>query len=321
MNNIYENIEPFIQLVEHSNSIVLAGHTSPDPDAISASLALGMALKKIGKNPIILLEDYTGSFEYIEESDIVYKEDYNNLQDIDLFISLDCGDIERLGNVKSIFERAKYTVNIDHHISNNNFGKLNIVNVNSSSTSEIIFEIVNHIGALDLEIATSIYTGIVFDTGGFKHNCTSKRTHEIAGELIQLGVDSTKIHSNVLTMHTFENSKLLAKSIQNIYIENDIIISTLSNKEIEELNCTDKNTGGIVQYLLDTKNINVSVFLYEKVNKSIKASFRSKTIDVNKIASKFGGGGHILASGATITDMTLEQAKDAILEQIRMYNL
>lgn len=321
MNNIYENIEPFIQLVEHSNSIVLAGHTSPDPDAISASLALGMALKKIGKNPIILLEDYTSSFEYIEESDIVYKEDYNNLQDIDLFISLDCGDIERLGNVKSIFERAKYTVNIDHHISNNNFGKLNIVNVNSSSTSEIIFEIVNHIGTLDLEIATSIYTGIVFDTGGFKHNCTSKRTHEIAGELIQLGVDSTKIHSNVLTMHTFENSKLLAKSIQNIYIENDIIISTLSNKEIEELNCTDKNTGGIVQYLLDTKNINVSVFLYEKVNKSIKASFRSKTIDVNKIASKFGGGGHILASGATITDMTLEQAKDAILEQIRMYNL
>lgn len=321
MNNIYENIEPFIQLVEHSNSIVLAGHTSPDPDAISASLALGMALKKIGKNPIILLEDYTSSFEYIEESDIVYKEDYNNLQDIDLFISLDCGDIERLGNVKSIFETAKYTVNIDHHISNNNFGKLNIVNVNSSSTSEIIFEIVNHIGALDLEIATSIYTGIVFDTGGFKHNCTSKRTHEIAGELIQLGVDSTKIHSNVLTMHTFENSKLLAKSIQKIYIENDIIISTLSNKEIEELNCTDKNTGGIVQYLLDTKNINVSVFLYEKVNKSIKASFRSKTIDVNKIASKFGGGGHILASGATITDMTLEQAKDAILEQIRMYNL
>lgn len=321
MNNIYENIEPFIQLVEHSNSIVLAGHTSPDPDAISASLALGMALKKIGKNPIVLLEDYTSSFEYIEESDIVYKEDYNNLQDVDLFISLDCGDIERLGAVKGIFERAKYTVNIDHHISNNNFGKLNIVNVNSSSTSEIIFEIVNHIGALDLEIATSIYTGIVFDTGGFKHNCTSKRTHEIAGDLIQLGVDSTKIHSNVLTMHTFENSKLLAKSIQNIYIENDVIISTLSNKEIEELNCTDKNTGGIVQYLLDTKNINVSVFLYEKVNKSIKASFRSKTIDVNKIAGKFGGGGHILASGATITDMTLEQAKEAILEQIRMYNL
>lgn len=321
MNNIYENIEPFIQLVEHSNSIVLSGHTSPDPDAISASLALGMALKKIGKNPIVLLEDYTSSFEYIEENDIVYKEDYNNLQDVDLFISLDCGDIERLGVVKSIFERAKYTVNIDHHISNNNFGKLNIVNVNSSSTSEIIFEIVNHIGALDLEIATSIYTGIVFDTGGFKHNCTSKRTHEIAGDLIQLGVDSTRIHSNVLTMHTFENSKLLAKSIQNIYRENDVIISTLSNKEIEELNCTDKNTGGIVQYLLDTKNINVSVFLYEKVNKSIKASFRSKTIDVNKIAGKFGGGGHILASGATITDMTLEQAKEAILEQIRMYNL
>lgn len=317
MNNVYENIEPFIQLVEHSKNIVLAGHTSPDGDAISASLSLGMALQKMGKEPIILLEDYKKSFGYIEESDMLYKENYDNLQDIDLFISLDCGDIERLGLAKSVFERAKQTVNIDHHVSNNNFGKLNIVNVKSSSTSEIVFEIVNHIGALDFDIAKFIYTGLVFDTGGFKHSCTTKRTHQIAGELIEMGVDSSKIHSNVLTMHSLEDSKLLAKSIENICIEDDVIISTLSNEEIEKLGCTSKNTGGIVQYLLDTKNINVAVFLYEKEDKSIKASFRSKAIDVNEIAGKFGGGGHILASGATIRDMNLQQAKEAILQQIK----
>ena len=317
MSNMYENIEPFIQLVENSKNIVLAGHTSPDGDAISASLSLGIALRKMGKEPIILLEDYKKSFGYIEESDMIYREDYDNLQDIDLFVSLDCGDIERLGLAKSVFERAKNTVNIDHHISNNNFGKLNIVNVKSSSTSEIVFEIINRIGKLDFDIAKFIYTGLVFDTGGFKFSCTSKRTHQIAGELVEMGVDTSKTHSDVLTMHSLEDSKLLAKSIENICIENDIIISTLSNAEIQNLGCTSKNTGGIVQYLLETKDINVVVFLYEKEDNTIKASFRSKAIDVNKIASKFGGGGHILASGATIKDMTLQQAKEAILQEIK----
>ena len=317
MNNIYQNIEPFVQLIKDSKTIVLAGHTSPDGDAISASLSLGMSLQKMGKEPIILLEEYGSSFEYLKGHNMVYKEGYENIQDIDLFISLDCGDIERLGLAKDVFEKAKNTVNIDHHISNNNFGKLNIVNPSSSSTSEIVFEIIDYIGNIDLDIATALYTGIVFDTGGFKHNCTTKRTHQIAGELIDIGVDSVCIHSNILTMHSLENSKLLAKSINNIYIENDIIISTLSNEEILSLGCTNKNTGGIVQYLLDTKGMNVAIFLYEKEDKSIKASFRSKAIDVNQIASKFGGGGHILAAGATIRDMTLEQAKEAILEEIR----
>ncbi len=317
MNNIYDNIKPFLNLIDENEQIILAGHTSPDGDAVSACFALAMALEKLGKKPIILLEDYSVSLEHIKGHHFVYKEDYKNLENVSLFVTLDCGDIERLGEAKDIFEKAKNTVNIDHHISNNNFGKLNIVNTKASSTSEIVFEIINSINKLDLDIATAIYTGLVFDTGGFKHNCTTKRTHEIAGELIQLGVDSPKVHSNILTMHTLQNSKLLAKSIDNIYIEDDIIISTLSNQEIISLGCTSKDTGNIVQYLLDTQNINVSVLLYEKDNNTIKASFRSKKVDVNEIASKFGGGGHILAAGATIKDMTLEQAKEAILQQIK----
>lgn len=317
MNNIYENIKSFIELVEKSNNIVLVGHISPDGDAISSCFALCSALRKINKNPIVLLEDYGNSYEYIKNDDIIYRKDYNNIKDVDLFISLDCGDIERLGFTKEIFEKAKYTVNIDHHISNDNFAKLNIVNTKASSTSEIMFEIIKYMDKLDLDIATYIYTGIVFDTGGFKHNCTTNRTHQIAGELINLGVDSVKIHSNVLTLHSLESSKLLARSIQNIYIENDVIVSTLSNDEIVSLGCSHKNTGSIVQYLLDTKGINVSVLIYEKEDSSIKVSFRSKSIDVNKIASYFGGGGHILAAGATLKDMTIQQAKEAILQKIR----
>lgn len=317
MCNSYENIEPFIQKIEHSQNIVIAGHTSPDGDAISAALALAMTLKKMDKKPIVLLEKTGDVFSYIKGYEEIYTQDYNSIKDVDLFISVDCGDIERLGEAKKVFEKAKYTVNIDHHVSNNNFGDLNIVNIKSSSTSEIIFEISNHIGAIDLDIATAIYTGIVFDSGGFKFNCTTKRTHQIAGELVKIGVDTHTIHSIILSLHTIENSRLLAKAIENIYIENDIAVSTLSKEEIEKCNATSKDTGNIVQYLLDTKNINVAVFIYEKEDNILKVSFRSKTIDVNKIANTFGGGGHILASGATITNMKLEQAKEDILQKIR----
>ncbi|WP_250278494.1 DHH family phosphoesterase [[Clostridium] colinum] len=317
MNNIYKNIEPFIQEIEKSKNIVIAGHTSPDGDAICSALSLGMTLEKMNKSVTILLEEYESVYNYVKGHYMVYKDSYEDLKDVDLFISVDCGDINRLGDAKAIFEKAKKTVNIDHHISNDNFGDLNIVNDKASSTSEIIFEIINHIGAIDLDIATAVYTGIVFDTGGFKHNCTSKRTHQIAGELVAIGVDTVNIYSDILSMHTLENSKLLSKAIQNIYIEDDIIISTLSKQEMEDLGASHKNTGGIVQYLLDIKNINVAVFLYEKNDKSIKVSFRSKTIDVNKIASSYGGGGHILAAGATILDMTLEQIKNDILQKIK----
>ena len=316
MYNPYENIEPFIEKVKYSENIVIAGHISPDGDAISATLALAMILEKMGKKTIMLLEKTGDVFSYIKGFDRICTDCYENIKDVDLFISVDCGDIYRLGDVKDIFDKAKYTVNIDHHASNDSFADLNIVNIKSSSTSEIIFEIANYANILDIDIATAIYTGIVFDSGGFKFNCTTKRTHQIAGELVEMGVDTHTIHSIILSLHSLENSRLLAKAIDNIYVENDIIISTLSKDEIEKCNATSSDTGNIVQYLLDTKNVNISVFIYEKED-VLKVSFRSKTIDVNKIASTFGGGGHILASGATIKDMTIEEAKADILKKIK----
>lgn len=320
MINIYENIEPLIKEIENSNNIVIAGHISPDGDAICSSLALAMAIEKMGKTPIVLLEDFSSTYNYIEGKSLIYKENYNDIENIDLFISADCAHIERLGDYKVVFEKAKKTVNIDHHISNNNFASLNIVNPKSSSTSEIMFEIINHIGAIDFNIATALYTGIVFDTGGFKYSCTSKRTHQIAGELIEQGIDTSKIHSVILTIHSLENSRLLAKAINNIYIEDDIIVSTLSMEEIKSLEATSNSTGAIISYLLDTKFVNIAIFLYEKEDGSIKVSFRSKSIDVNKIANYFGGGGHILASGATLKNISLEQAKEDVLAQIRLAN-
>ena len=312
---MYSQIENVIEEIKKSEKIVLAGHISPDGDAISANFALALAIEKLGKKPIVLLEKYSDTYSFLKGHNFVLE----NCDFIpDIFISLDCGDISRLGKKQELFKKAKKTINIDHHMDNNNFGDLNVVNKKASSTSEIVYEIISKMDGveIDLDIATIIYTGIVFDTCGFKHNSTGKRTHQIAGELVEKGVDSSKVQTNLIYTHTLANSKLLAKSIQNLEIHKNLAISTISKDEIfNECNGTYEDLEGISGYLLDIKGIEISVFLYEKLDGSIKASFRAKEFNVNEIAKKFNGGGHMLASGATL-NMSLNEAKNAILKEI-----
>lgn len=315
---MYSEIKNVIEEIKKAKNIVLAGHVSPDGDAVSANFALALAIKKMGKEPIILLEKYADTYDYLKGHNFVYTEQQDKLNP-DLFIALDCGDIERLGIAKEVFKRAKKTINIDHHMSNDNFADINVVNKEGSSTSEVVYEIINQMqdDIIDKDIATIIYTGIVFDTCGFKHSSTGKRTHQIAGELIEKGVDSSDIHTNLIYTHSIGNARLLAKSIENLHIDGNISISILSKNDIlEKCNASYDELEGISGYLLDIKGITVSAFLYEKRDGSIKVSFRAKELNVNEIASKFGGGGHKLASGATIKG-TLEEAKEIVLKEIK----
>ncbi|MDE6182339.1 MAG: bifunctional oligoribonuclease/PAP phosphatase NrnA [Eubacteriales bacterium] len=315
---MYSEIKNVIEEIKKAKNIVLAGHVSPDGDAVSANFALALAIKKIGKEPIILLEKYADTYDYLTGHNFVYTEEQDKLNP-DLFISLDCGDIKRLGKAEEVFKRAKKTINIDHHMSNDNFADINVVNKEGSSTSEVVYEILNQMEGdiIDKDIATIIYTGIVFDTCGFKHKSTGKRTHQIAGELIEKGVDSSAVHTNLIYTHSIGNSRLLAKSIENLHIDGGISITTLSKDDIlEKCKASYDELEGISGYLLDIKGTAVSAFLYEKRDGSIKVSFRSKELNVNEIAGKFGGGGHKLASGATI-NATLEEAKEIVLKEIK----
>lgn len=312
---MYSEIKDVINAIKNAQTIVLAGHISPDGDAVSSNFALALAIKKMGKNPIILLEKYADTYSFLKGHNFVATN--CNIKP-ELFISLDCGSISRLGQFEEVFKNAEKTINIDHHSDNNNFGDFNVVNKKASSTSEVVYEIISNMEdiEIDLDIATAIYTGIVFDTCGFKHNSTGKRTHQIAGELIEKGVDNSYIHTNLIYTHTLANSRLLAKAIQNIEIYGKLAISTISKNEIlNECMATYEDLEGISGYLLDIKGMEVSVFLYEKEDESIKASFRAKEFNVNAIAKKFGGGGHILASGATF-NTSLCEAKEAILKEI-----
>lgn len=309
-NNIFDAIA-------NAESIVVAGHTSPDGDAVGSVLAFAQVLARKGKAPKVLLEEYAERFNFIKGSEYLYKGDTDSLKP-DIFFALDCGDKERLGSAAQVFDRAGITYNIDHHISNTGFADFNTVNAGASSASEIVYEIIKDKCELDLDIATAIYSGIVYDTSGFKHSSTSKRTHEVAGELVELGVDTAFIHSKILYEHTASQLRLKGRALVNTCFDEEygITYSVITKTDMELCGAKNGDTDGIAEYLLNVRGTSVAALITEKTDGVVKISLRSKKYDVNKVAALFGGGGHRLASGATIA-VPPEQAREKLIAAIK----
>ncbi len=313
-----ENIILAKKLIEASEKIVLTAHTNPDGDAIGSLYGLYLTIKKIGKEPIVLLEEYSKRFSFIMPLDILYTGDINEIEP-DLFISLDCGAIERINEEHiKIFDRAKNTINIDHHISNDSFGDVNIIDIDKTSASEVVYDLIIELCELDKDILEPIYAGIVFDSGGFKYSKTSSNTHMIAGVAHDKGIDFNNIYSNMMGCHTLNEIGIFTRAISNMKydLENKIIYSYITKDDFAEFEASKDDVGGVVSYLLNTEGFLVSIFIYEKDNGENKISFRSKKLDVNLVAENFGGGGHQLASGCTISGEIFE-VLDSVLAKVK----
>ncbi len=311
-----KNIIDAKNLILNSDSIVLSAHTNPDGDAIGSTYALYLALKKIGKEPIVILEDFNPRFNCIMSKDILFNGEIKKPQ---VFITLDCGDKDRLLEEHfEVWKSADKTINIDHHASNDNFGDINIVDTEKTSASEVVYDLICELCEVDKEIMSAIYAGIVYDSGGFKFSKVSSNTHKIAGIAHDLGIDFNKIYSDMLGAHTLTEISIFARALQNIKfdIENKIIYSHISIKEMEQCNSSKDELGAIVSYLLNTDGFNLAIFVYEKAENINKVSLRSKQLDVNLLASCFGGGGHQLASGCVI-EGTIPQALDNVLNKAK----
>lgn len=295
---MYEN--SIIKDIENVQTIYITGHINPDGDCIGSTFGFALAMAEMGKKPVILLDDYAERFNILNGKQYVFKGDYSELEP-DIMFSIDCGDINRLGKAKAVFERAKYTYNIDHHISNTEFADVNIVNGKASSACEVIYEIISNFTDVSRDIATALYTGLLTDTGGFRHNSTSERTHQIAGRLVALGVDTPEIHTKFLMEHSLVEAKIFAKAISKMCLNNGIAYTYVTKGDMLECGAESKNLDSIVGYLLNTEGAEVAIFASERDNDIVKLSFRSKNIDVNAVAQLYGGGGHILAAGAAVT--------------------
>ena len=189
MNNV---ISKAIDMIKTIEKISIVSHISPDGDNVGSILAMGLALRKLGKTVnIIKTDEIPRDYLFLPQVETIM--DYDR-EDIELLIVLDCSDIDRLGELKDLVSKSKNTINIDHHVSNTAFADYNIVDSKAAATGELVYLFLNQMGIeIDEEIATCIYTAISTDTGSFMYESVTDNTHEIAADLLRKGIDKNNI--------------------------------------------------------------------------------------------------------------------------------
>jgi len=316
-DNMFSRFEAWNNMTKSGDNIVIAGHPAPDGDAIGSAFGLALALARVGKKPVVLLEKYAKRFDFLDGREFLYTGDIANLS-CDVFIAVDCGSMARLGDAAELFHRTPITINIDHHVNNSNFAKFNYIDPGSSATSEVIFSIINMYIPITKNIAEALYMGICTDTGGFRHLSTTAETMEIAALLMRTGIDFSDIQRRAIYSHSMTEAQIFAKTIQNMQFmeKHPIAYTVLTQDELRALGASYGDLEGIAEYMLNTEGATVSAFFTERLEGKVKASLRSVDLDVREIAENFGGGGHKFAASGLFAS-ELNEGIQLVLDAIK----
>lgn len=289
--------------IKNAESIAISGHIRPDGDCIGSVSAMYQYLVKIAPNAKVdvYLEEPPHIFAFlkgVDQFDSTYKSD----KKYDIFISLDSGDLERLGRADKYFTSAKKTICVDHHISNNGFADVNYVEADASSTCELVYNLIEP-EQMDVYIAESIFTGIVHDTGVFQYSCTSPRTFEILSVLATYEFDRSAIIDATFYQKSYIQNQIMGRALLEsiLIMGGKCIVSVIDQKTMDFYSVTPKSLDGIVNQLRVTKGVECAIFMYQVGTMEYKVSLRSnKIVDVSKVAMQFNGGGHVRAAGCTM---------------------
>ncbi|MFA9375442.1 MAG: bifunctional oligoribonuclease/PAP phosphatase NrnA [Lachnotalea sp.] len=289
--------------LEGVKTVAIAGHVRPDGDCAGSCLGLYNYISDCYSDieVDVFLEEIPDVFHFLKNSNKI-DSSFKKEKIFDMFISLDSGDKDRLGEATKYFDSAKKTICIDHHISNTGFADINHILPKASSTCEIVYTLLEE-DKISKATAEALYTGIAHDTGVFQYSNTSELTMNIAGKLISTGIDFSKIIDETFYKKTYVQNQILGRALLEsiLLLHGKVIVSTLRKVDLDFYGVTSKDLDGIVNQLRVTVGVECAIFLYETGNHEYKASMRSgDKVDVSKIASYFGGGGHKKAAGCTM---------------------
>ena len=286
-------------ILKDVKSVGITGHIRPDGDCTGSVLALyNYIVENMPETDVDLYLEQPGSeFYYLKNIDKIKNTPEDKKYDV--FFVLDCSSLDRIEPFISCFNNASKTVCIDHHVSNTGFTDLSKIEPQASSACEVLY------GTMDADkisrnVAECIYTGIIHDTGVFKYSCTSKKTMEIAGEMMEKGIDYSDIIDNTFYKKTYVQNQILGRALLEsvLFYAGKCIFTTVTIDEMEFYGVTGRELGGIVEQLRLTDGVEVAIFLYQTGEEEYKVSLRSKKkIDVAAIATQSGGGGHVRAAG------------------------
>ncbi len=301
-----------------ANKIYIAGHVNPDGDSIGSSFGLYLALKKIGKDVNVIMSSHSYIFDFFEHMD---EAKTSIDEEIDLLIIVDSSDVSRTIISEEELKRVKQIIRIDHHISNFQVGPFDIVDTKAPATCQIVYEFLTDSNInIDKDIATYLYSGIVTDTGSFNYSSTTKRTMEIAANLIDTGIDFSYICRKLNDTMRESKLRLIAKTVDSmeVYHDGGVRYSFVPYSFMKENSIDDEDAEGMSNYLRKIEGTKIAVYVRENSKGKFKVSLRSnEEIDLSTIAIYFGGGGHKRAAGYTMDlDKDYETNKRELFMQI-----
>ncbi len=312
-------LDNILEEIKKADNIVLLTHENPDGDAVGSSLAMLMVLEKMGKKVDLIIPELPRVYQFLPSAEKIKKEGKN--EPYDLAIAVDTATIKMLNGWANYFETAKVKIVIDHHGTNTMYGDYNYVNPDAPACAQILIQIIEHYGIeIDKETGTCILTGIITDTGGFQYQSTTPETFEFASDLLKRGVNVSDIYKKVMNTKSRANFELRKRAIDRMQFLEDgkIAITYITKKDEEETNAESGDYEGIVEEGRAIEGVEVSIFIRE-TSKGYKASLRSNSyLNVSDVCLMFGGGGHFHAAGCTIAQ-SLEQVKEKIINQVKLY--
>ena len=304
-----------------AKTVAIGGHVRPDGDCVGSCMGLYQYIKTWYPDiqVDVYLEDIPESFKRLILVSNEIRGEVEEVKVYDLFIALDCGDAARLGFSGVLFENARHTLCVDHHVSNMAFAEENHIVPDASSTSELIYHLLPY-DRITVEIAECLYLGIVHDTGVFQYSSTAPETMEAAANLMRKGIRANEIIDKTFYEKTYAQNQILGRALleSSLCLDGKCIHTCLTKATMDFHGVKPKDLEGIVSQLRVTEGVEVAIFLYQTNEEEFKVSLRaSGDVDVSKIAQKFGGGGHKKAAGVTMKG-TADEIISLLTEEIAL---
>ena len=293
-----------VEALRSADEVVIACHINPDGDALGSLLAASTGLNQLGKRthptwgtrPV----EVPFAYRFLPGADSVI--DPSEVPSVDTFLAVDCGAADRLGVLEEKARAAACLINVDHHPGNENFGTLNLVETNVSSTAELVTYLLLDAGvSLDRDIATCLYTGVVTDTGRFQHSNSTPDTLRLAADLLSYDVSAPQIAIEVFDSSPFGYLKLVGRVLDRaeLFEEERFVYSYITQKDLAETGVDLDETEKLIDLLRATRAADVAAIFKEQPEGNYRVSLRSRGPSVGAIARRNGGGGHELAAGFT----------------------
>lgn len=314
-----DNMDAAVAALHDADDILLVCHVNPDGDTLGSLLGLAFGLEALGKSTTLLSADGVPvTLGFLPGAERIQTT--TERRDFGLAVVLDAGDLARTGTSREAVLATQTVLDIDHHVTSGAFGQIQLLDAHAAATAEIVYDVLLALGVpLTKPIAECLLCGLLTDTGSFRFMNVTPRTMALAGDMIALGASPDTIAESVFENKSWGGQKLLGRALQNMKKTDDgrIVWTHVSQADFAEFGATDADTEGVVSAIRTVRGTDAALFLREMPNGKLRVSLRARDpLDVSLVAARFGGGGHRLASGCTLSG-PVEQAEAELVAAVQ----